>query len=243
MCTSATAPSATERAATARVRSRRGRSRSRATSGSGVYKFRSTPIGTLPTTADLDRTIRDGLYGTLMPPFDALNRRARQDVIAYLETFSPRWRKEQPGTPVIVTEEPTPTTESVTRGRELFATNCASCHGDGTGNGLAATGMVDAWGIPFRRRISRSDGPSRRARRATFTCALRRGSMGHRCLASLARSRPDEIWAVAHYVQALGPWKGSTPELRAIVAQLPPASSVPATDSSAHAAAPDRPRT
>ena len=75
----------------------------------GVYKFRSTPTGTLPTTADLDRTIRDGLYGTLMPPFDALNRRARQDVIAYLQTFSPRWRKEQPGTPVAVIDEPTPT--------------------------------------------------------------------------------------------------------------------------------------
>jgi hypothetical protein len=34
---------------------------------SGIFKFRSTPLGFLPTNADLTRTIRTGVAGTMMP--------------------------------------------------------------------------------------------------------------------------------------------------------------------------------
>jgi len=53
----------------------------------GVYKFSSTRYGSLPTPADLDRVIQDGLYGTRMPPFAALSTRERRDVIAFLQTL------------------------------------------------------------------------------------------------------------------------------------------------------------
>src|SRR5207302_7513714 len=86
----------------------------------GIFKFSSTPYGFLPTTADLDRVIQNGLYGTRMPPFAALSTRERRDVIAYLQTRSPRWRTEGSGTPITIPSEPTPTRESVTQGRELF---------------------------------------------------------------------------------------------------------------------------
>jgi mono/diheme cytochrome c family protein len=33
---------------------------------------------------------------------------------------------------------------------------------------------------------------------------------------------PEQVWQVVHYVQALGPWPGSTPELRKLAAELPP---------------------
>ena len=33
---------------------------------------------------------------------------------------------------------------------------------------------------------------------------------------------PDQVWQVAHHVQALGAWSGSTPELRRFAAELPP---------------------
>ena len=116
----------------------------------GVFKFSSTPYGFLPTTADLERVIQNGLYGTRMPPFAALSTRERRDVIAYLQSLSERWRTEGPGTPIAVTEEPAPTRESVTQGRELFEANCAKCHGDGTGNGPSAVkGLVDDWGSPI----------------------------------------------------------------------------------------------
>ena len=35
---------------------------------------------------------------------------------------------------------------------------------------------------------------------------------------------PDQAWQVAHYVQALGAWAGSTAELRKVTAELPPPS-------------------
>ena len=77
----------------------------------GVYKFSSTRYGSLPTTADLDRVIQDGLYGTRMPPFAALSTRERRDVIAFLLTLSPRWRTEKPVTPIAIPAEPPPTRE------------------------------------------------------------------------------------------------------------------------------------
>src|ERR1700694_3219382 len=33
----------------------------------GMFKWRSTPSGALPTVADLEKTIEDGVYGTHMP--------------------------------------------------------------------------------------------------------------------------------------------------------------------------------
>lgn len=57
----------------------------------GLFKFRSTPFGSLPTVEDLDRTVSNGLYGTAMAPFGAVNPRARLDVIAYIQTL-PRWQ-------------------------------------------------------------------------------------------------------------------------------------------------------
>jgi mono/diheme cytochrome c family protein len=32
---------------------------------------------------------------------------------------------------------------------------------------------------------------------------------------------PEQVWQIAHYVQALGSWPGSTRELRQFAAQLP----------------------
>ena len=46
---------------------------------------------------------------------------------------------------------------------------------------------------------------------------------------------PDQVWQVAHYVQALGGWTGSTPELRQFAAQLPP----PGTEAPSEPAAAD----
>src|SRR3990172_1345154 len=39
----------------------------------GVFKLRSTPTGQVPTDADLEGTIRNGMPGTAMPSFYFLN--------------------------------------------------------------------------------------------------------------------------------------------------------------------------
>ena len=51
----------------------------------GMFKFRTTPLGMLPTDDDLRRTIKGGLSGTAMVSFDkALSETQRWDIIAYI---------------------------------------------------------------------------------------------------------------------------------------------------------------
>src|SRR5690242_20329532 len=56
----------------------------------GMFKWRSTPSGSLPLPSDIERTIENGVYGTYMPPWYPIGHRSRQDVIAYIQTFSSR---------------------------------------------------------------------------------------------------------------------------------------------------------
>ena len=111
----------------------------------GKFKWRSTPSGSLPLVSDLDHTIREGVYWTLMPSWYPLGKRARLDVIAYIQTFSSRWRTEQPGEPLTIAPEPSHTPESVARGRAIYeAQGCAKCHGDqGIGDGPSAKTLTD----------------------------------------------------------------------------------------------------
>ena len=190
----------------------------------GVYKFSSTRYGSLPTTADLDRVIQDGLYGTRMPPFAALSTRERRDVIAFLQTLSPRWRTEQPAKPIALPPEPPPTREAVTQGRELFEANCSKCHGDGTGNGASGGKLVDDWGMaitPANLMLGR--GKWARTARDIYLRTMN-GINGTPMPESGDALTPDQVWQVAHYVQALGAWAGSTAELRKVAAELPPTS-------------------
>jgi len=85
----------------------------------GIFKFSSARYGFLPTTADLDRVIQNGLLRHPHATFAALSMRERRDVIAYLQTRSPRWRTEGPSTPITIPAEPASTRAAVTRGREL----------------------------------------------------------------------------------------------------------------------------
>ncbi|MGE5177211.1 MAG: cytochrome c [Hyphomicrobiales bacterium] len=117
----------------------------------GVFKWRSTPSGSLPLVSDIDKTIRDGVYGTSMPPWYEIGHKARLDVIAYLQTFSARWKTEQPDSAIVIPPE-TPFTEaSVERGKAVFQENeCAKCHGDeGHGDGPASMTLRDDWGNPI----------------------------------------------------------------------------------------------
>src|SRR5512141_794930 len=41
----------------------------------GMFKWRSTPSGALPTVADLEKTIEDGVYGTHMPTWHPIRYR------------------------------------------------------------------------------------------------------------------------------------------------------------------------
>lgn len=118
---------------------------------SGVFKFCSTPSGSLPTDEDLYKVITRGLYRTSMPEWSLLSEKDRVAVVQYLKTFSPRWKEERPEAPIFIPQPPEwlDTPESVARGREVYRVlQCSKCHGEtGKGDGpSAATLDPDVWG-------------------------------------------------------------------------------------------------
>ncbi len=120
---------------------------------SGVFKFRSTPSGTLPTDEDLYKIISRGVYRTSMPDWALLTERERLAVLEYVKGFYPDWDKRGAGTPIYIPQPPATlgTPEAVRRGRELYQMlECSTCHGDGgRGDGPSAKQLPpDVWGNP-----------------------------------------------------------------------------------------------
>ncbi len=120
---------------------------------SGVFKFRSTPTGDLPTTRDLYRTITHGASGTSMPSWRLLTEVERHAVIEFIKEFYPGWKTDGPGKPIYIPAAPdwVGSAKANARGRELFELlDCAKCHGEsGRGDGPSAADLdSDIWGNP-----------------------------------------------------------------------------------------------
>jgi mono/diheme cytochrome c family protein len=120
----------------------------------GTYKWRTTPSGSLPLDSDLEHTLLNGLYGTYMPTWRALDERSRRDVIAYIKTFSPRFATEKPQDPIVIPPDPGYSDTSVARGDAVYKKyNCSQCHGaGGQGDGPSAHELKDDWGnalVPY----------------------------------------------------------------------------------------------
>ncbi|MDC0712216.1 cytochrome c [Stigmatella sp. ncwal1] len=101
----------------------------------GLFKFGGVAAGELPTDAALKRTVRRGLHGTPMLPWDVPEADV-EVVVQYLKTFSPRWREEAPGQPLAVSEDPWKgrAAEAVERGKAVYHVasaghaGCSACH-------------------------------------------------------------------------------------------------------------------
>lgn len=124
----------------------------------GMFKFRSTPYGKLPTDDDLRHTIRTGLSGTAMGMFAHLPAEDIDCVIEYVKSFSRRWRKpENAGQPVKLAARPEWFADAAQKavhaekGKAIFAAVCASCHGAAAdGTGAAAAALKDLWEQPAK---------------------------------------------------------------------------------------------
>jgi cytochrome c oxidase cbb3-type subunit 2 len=117
-----------------------------------TFKCRSTLTGTLPTDQDLYNSVVRGFYNSNMPHWDALTDQNRIDLVAYIKTFSPRWKSEKPGDPINIPPEPAVTMQSITHGAELFQKmECWKCHGQqGRGDGPSAATLTDSKDNPIR---------------------------------------------------------------------------------------------
>jgi|APTNR8051073442_1049403.scaffolds.fasta_scaffold02273_2 mono/diheme cytochrome c family protein len=123
----------------------------------GIFKYRSTPMGFLPTTEDLMRTIRNGVSGTMMPTFNKLPDEDMRAVIAYVRGFSRKWDRAENFTAPIPpppvpdwfhdTEKRAPHAAS---GAVTFQQFCFVCHGTSAkGNGPGSKGLIDVWENPI----------------------------------------------------------------------------------------------
>lgn len=117
----------------------------------GVFKFRTTPDGVVPTDSDLERTIKHGLNSTAMSPWVELSKQDMRNLIAYIQTFSEQFKKETVA-PIKIPAQTAFSMGAVDRGKKWFAElECWKCHGtEGRGDGPSAAELKDSWDNPIR---------------------------------------------------------------------------------------------
>ena len=121
---------------------------------SGLFKFKLTPTGSLPTDDDVIRTITNGVSRTSMPAWSLVPERERFALVQYIKTFSARWTSERPAQAILIPDPPSfvGTAMSVANGKRVYADmQCNKCHGDfGRGDGPSSADLTDTDGIPIK---------------------------------------------------------------------------------------------
>lgn len=210
---------------------------------SGLFKFGSAPDNALPTDADLERTLRQGLAGTDMPSFASLTPLERNAVVQYVKTLSPRWRSEKPGQPVAIGAdpfEPAQDADAVQRGEVVYhrVAQCWTCHPSYASRAsiLAMKGDGADGELPWRADMASPRTVLTRYGEDTppdfLQSTLRSGSTVRDIARAVAagvggtpmpsfhsRLSDRDVWAVAHFVRDLVRKRG-TPAAAAIRAGL-----------------------
>ena len=175
----------------------------------GVFKFRTTPSGSLPTDGDLYRTVTRGVRWTAMPTWHELPGKERLAVITFIKTFSNRWKEEKPEPPEVIGDAPKATPLLIARGKDLYQkAKCFQCHGkSGKGDGESAPDLMDDLKFPIRptdlTRGQLKGGSTARDIYRTMTLGLDGTPMP-----SFADALSDEErWAVSYYVLSLSAWR------------------------------------
>ncbi len=121
----------------------------------GVFKFRDTATGCLPTDEDLMNIVTNGIPKSFMPSHRVLVQKDREAVVAYLKTFTKRWKEEEP-CKKIGDSKPlwVGSSASAEKGKTVYKEmKCWECHGEkGLGDGPKADRLKDDWGariFPF----------------------------------------------------------------------------------------------
>ena len=177
----------------------------------GYFKFRSTPSGSLPTDADLRRTIREGLAGTAMPIFDQMEERDVRAVTEFIKSLSPRWQQRTNyAPPVVLPERQTwfdqaePLKAQAEKGRQSYNQMCIACHGeDGSGNGPGAADLEDNWHRAIRPADLRKPSIRRGREPEEIVRILLTGMDGTPMISFAELTTEEQRWQLAAYVLQL----------------------------------------
>jgi mono/diheme cytochrome c family protein len=171
-----------------------------------TFKCRSTPTGTLPTDDDLYNAIDRGLVSSNMPSWAALTEQQRVDLVAFIKTFSPRWKTEKPGDPIQVPAESPLNLDGLKHGKELFTKlECWKCHGEeGRGDGPAAASLTDNNNQPIHPYDFESGSRFKCGTTNTDLYKIFMTGLDGTPMPSFAdQLKPNEAWDLVHYLRTL----------------------------------------
>ena len=171
-----------------------------------TFKCRSTPTGTLPTDQDIYDAIDRGLANSNMPAWSALTDQQRADLVAFVKSFSPRFKTEQPGVPIAVPAEPALNLDGLKHGKELFTKlECFKCHGEeGRGDGPAAAALTDNNNQPIHPYDFQSGERFKCGTTNTDLYKIFMTGLDGTPMPSFADVlKPNEAWDLAHYLRTL----------------------------------------
>ena len=180
-----------------------------------TFKCRSTPTGTLPTDEDLFNALTRGFNNSNMPAWITLTAQNRADLVAFIKTFSPRWKSDKPGDPIAVPAEPALSLQSIQHGKELFTKlECWKCHGaEGRGDGPSASTLTDSNDQPIR--------PYNFAAGSRFKCGATNHDLYKIFMTGLDGTpmpsfadviKPEDAWDLVHFLRTLQ-YNNKSPEL------------------------------
>jgi mono/diheme cytochrome c family protein len=183
---------------------------------SATFKCRSTPTGTLPTDQDLFDAITRGFNTSNMPAWVTLTGQQRADLVAFIKTFSPRWKTEAPGKALSIPAEPAATVQSINQGKGIFQKlECWKCHGqEGRSDGPSAATLTDSNDQPIR--------PYNFSVGGRFKCGDTNRDLYKIFMTGLDGTpmpsfadvvKPEEAWDLVHYLRTLQVTEKS-PELK-----------------------------
>jgi mono/diheme cytochrome c family protein len=180
-----------------------------------TFKCRSTPTGTLPLDQDLFNTLGRGINFTNMPNWSALTDQQRADLVAFIKTFSPRWKTEKPGDVIQVPAEPALSVANIKHGSELFQKlECWKCHGqEGRGDGPSASTLTDSNDQPIRPYNFTSDNRSKCGKTNQDLYKIFMTGLDGTPMPSFADViKPEDAWDLVHFLRTLQ-YNNKSPEL------------------------------
>ena len=185
---------------------------------SAEFKFRSTPSGQLPTTADLLRTVTEGVRSSggpmtiglrghrIMPSFRYMPAAQRLEVIEYVKSLNRGFWERREIKTVAVPAAPPVTTERLSRGKQLYAdAECLACHGErGRGDGPSAPTLKDNRDLPIAATdLTQPERFKNGARPEDVSRTLVTGLAGTPMPSYADSLEPDQVWDLAFYVLSL----------------------------------------
>ncbi len=173
----------------------------------GLFKFRSTVSGQLPTIEDLYQSVVSGFHTTAMPTFKHLKPKDIYAIVRYIMTLSPRFQDDSEY-PLKVVDIPEPipmTPKSLREGRKLYVKmQCFKCHGvSGRGDGPSAKNLRDEWG----NRLYMPDFPAGKVKRVKSPTDIYKllvtGMVGGSMPSFRSAMTDEELWHLSNYVYGL----------------------------------------